>query len=422
MSDQWREAVESWDPEAPPPGFAERVVAQARAERQPQPRSRPRSRRGWIALAAAAALILAAIYGPEWPDRGRQVGPGPVALSEGVQAEADAGAALSWSVALGGATTVQQHAGRVFYRVTPGTDLAVTTPGGRVTALGTCLTVEVIPMDRAHPLKKPIVAALGGAAISAAVLVTVYEGRVAADTEAGAVEATPGQSVILAPGQAPTPARLEVTAQATAQIERLEAEKRALTAQVSSLEVALKAARRPAPADPNKAAALVEQIEVLQQALDEEQALRQDQEGEPQAFPAELPEAYQEAGLRASFEAMLAELPVEAEITEIDCSEYPCIVYGQATDLSERREQIEAATEQLQAAVQAEYPKEEANHSVSIWGTSVETEAGVTQQDHFSIAPYPKGDQDEAAHEALRLRLRHRKQQHQRDWMKAQRR
>ena len=191
-----RDALESWTVPEVPAGFAVRVVAARAAqvaEREGQDRAAVAgapgeagrspagfgARVGWrwvvVGLAAVGALVL-------WQAHGRGpalAGSGQVASARARQslslagrgvAVVEPGASVRWTVA-DGAARVTQTAGNVFYRVEHGGPFEVTTPQGIVRVTGTCFRVEV-------PTMKTPWQGLAGAAIGAALVVSVYEGRV----------------------------------------------------------------------------------------------------------------------------------------------------------------------------------------------------------------------------------------------------
>jgi hypothetical protein len=103
----------------------------------------------------------------------------------------------------GNGARVLQPLGDVFYRVEPGGPFVVATPAGDVTVLGTCFRVEVMDMKASKPA---ITGAVVGAAITATVLVTVYEGRVLLANEKGKTEVKAGERATAGSGGAPGPA------------------------------------------------------------------------------------------------------------------------------------------------------------------------------------------------------------------------
>ena len=94
-------------------------------------------------------------------------------IADRAVAVAEDGSRLSWSHREG-VTHVTQESGDVFYRVDRGGPFKVFTPMGSVRALGTCFRVRVEKMD----VERQSPGGMGTVA-SHAVLVTVYEGRVA---------------------------------------------------------------------------------------------------------------------------------------------------------------------------------------------------------------------------------------------------
>src|SRR5262249_13838709 len=176
-----------------PAGFADRVLA---ARRAPAPR-RPR----WV-LATLAAGLAAALVAALWHRGGIEKGTVAVLerteipLGRGAVAGAEPGAALAWGVD-DGAARIEQTRGDVFYRVERGGPFVVATPAGTVTVKGTCFRVEVTEM------KQAVIGAAVGAAAMAAVLVTVYEGRVLLANEHGATEVRAGEKARAQAGETP---------------------------------------------------------------------------------------------------------------------------------------------------------------------------------------------------------------------------
>jgi hypothetical protein len=187
----------------PPPGLADRVLARLpAAESPPPPRRSP-----WQALAAVAALLLVTLSGAAWwafgpPESGERTFTQreTVRLGASSVAVAEPGAELHWTAGRRGTVRVRQPAGRVFYRVESGSDFQVETPAGQVAVRGTCFTVEVHPM---LPSKQTLTGAAVGAALTAAVFVTVHEGRVAVTSPTGATQVQPGERAVMSAGAAP---------------------------------------------------------------------------------------------------------------------------------------------------------------------------------------------------------------------------
>jgi hypothetical protein len=168
--------LEAWKPVEPTPGFAERVVLAARAEAVPTRRGRPtRILAGVLLVAAVAAASVivgrtrsAEASGDVVASERREVRVGGRAV-----AVLEPGAHVRWSGA-----EVEQPTGDVFWRVSPGGPFDVKTPGGAVLVKGTCFRVKV----------------LAGAALGAAIVVAVYEGRVVVSHGAKSVSLVAGQT------------------------------------------------------------------------------------------------------------------------------------------------------------------------------------------------------------------------------------
>ncbi len=169
-----------------PAGFAAQVLVEQRR--------RQRAARLRVTLAAAAVVIVTSTL--LWPrEHSGQLTAAPsrttVTLASRGVAVAEAGAALTWAVGPGGAATIVQSAGNVFYRVEPGGRFVVSTSAGEVTVTGTCFRVEI--MDVKNSMSATI-----GAVAAAIMTVTVYEGRVLATGPDG------GPPTALAAGESAT--------------------------------------------------------------------------------------------------------------------------------------------------------------------------------------------------------------------------
>ncbi len=205
------DALNAWTSRPPPPGFADTVLeAHARQELRsvepsssdatPSPPARPRWRRAaQIALATVAAAALLVLV---WPARvpgttgsfvaeARQTVP----LSQRAIAVAEPGASLRWTETTD-ALVVDQRDGAVFYRVESGDPFLVRTPAGEVRVTGTCFSVAVdSTASPSLPAMKPNTKSIAlGAALAAAVTVTVYEGSTVLANDSGRVALEAGQT------------------------------------------------------------------------------------------------------------------------------------------------------------------------------------------------------------------------------------
>jgi hypothetical protein len=142
-------------------------------------RSGPGARtRAWaLALALPAVAALGILLGRQLrADAGetRAAVRETVTLAGRGKAVLEAGAHVRWVVSASNAAVIHQSAGEVFYRVEKGGPFSVQTPAGEVRAVGTCFRVEV----RMNGKRQSLLAGASGAALAAAVVVSVYEGKV----------------------------------------------------------------------------------------------------------------------------------------------------------------------------------------------------------------------------------------------------
>ncbi|HXU80046.1 MAG TPA: hypothetical protein VN914_01530 [Polyangia bacterium] len=191
-----RQAFQRDPGEAPPPDFADRLMA-GRGQSGPVP-ARAARRWRWPAVAVAAAALVALVFGRggHAPDADHQATARQSILLD------DRGIAVMEADSIlekrGGRWA--QRAGDVFYRIDRGGAFRLLTPAGEVVVLGTCFRVEVDPMKLMPQTKIGFVA---GAALAATVVVTVYEGRVRLANGSGQRDLEAGEQGSFAPGQAP---------------------------------------------------------------------------------------------------------------------------------------------------------------------------------------------------------------------------
>lgn len=237
LNDRERRALAAWTPIAPPAGFADAVL-DAR-EASAVPRSRGRLVASGIAIACAAAVLAIVVARPR--DRAAA---GTIAADERLStrlgdrgvAVAEPGAELTWRVDGSGAAEIVQRTGNVFYRVERGEPFVVHTPAGDVRVTGTCFRIEVTAMKATQKL---ILSGLAGAALASAVVVTVYEGKVLAESKTAKTELAAGTRATLAPDNPLIVAAAAVTATAdpaTATREQLIARTTSQAAQIAQLE------------------------------------------------------------------------------------------------------------------------------------------------------------------------------------------
>ncbi|MBX3186463.1 MAG: FecR domain-containing protein [Labilithrix sp.] len=177
--------LDAWEPQLPPSDFAERVLAQVRAEAREEraPRDRGRARR-WVgrgsavAIALAAAVLLRVTATPSENAQGEAIAKERTEVSIGGRARAvlEPGAEVKWN----GDDVVQAH-GDVFYRVEPGARFRVHTPAGEVEVKGTCFAVKIRGegSEGVEMNKRDVKSGVIGGTLTALAFVAVYEGKVA---------------------------------------------------------------------------------------------------------------------------------------------------------------------------------------------------------------------------------------------------
>lgn len=147
---------------------------------------------------------------------------------------------------------------------------------------------------------------------------------------------------------------------------------------------------------------LREELLSLSRRFEEAQAELRETAGEPLPFPKALDPRFGEAALREAFDKAFAEVGAKGEISSIDCSEFPCIVYGEV-DTREHREALEQAG--------AFGPYKGDAHSTNAWSTTVKDERGAPKEKHqFGVALFPRYE-DKTQRDAIGKRLKYRNEQ-----------
>ncbi|MBI3071489.1 MAG: FecR domain-containing protein [Deltaproteobacteria bacterium] len=204
-----RAALDAWPVLSPSSDFAGRVMGRVEREKievEPDRRRNVRGRRVVAGAFAAAAMIAAAVavvvlVPGESVGRREVFVRETISIGDRVVAVAEPNATLEWRLNARGVGEVVQSRGNIFYRVGKGGDFVVRTPAGTVHVVGTCFRVEVNEMTNR---KATLTGASVGAVLAATVIVTLYEGRVTATTNRGAVTLEAGQSAVLASDKAPS--------------------------------------------------------------------------------------------------------------------------------------------------------------------------------------------------------------------------
>ncbi|MBI5548505.1 MAG: hypothetical protein HY901_31875 [Deltaproteobacteria bacterium] len=189
--------------------------------------------------------------------------------------------------------------------------------------------------DTMNPRWTKIGPAVAGAAAGSLLTILVLEGHAAVASEDGAaVPIAAGQKwqrgdARATPVQKPRPA------------------------QVANRELALESTPSPAaqPAHAERAAprplpefeefdALQKRVHDLEQQLEVERKLRVTAEGTPTERPENLPARFAEERLRGAIAEGFKALGWKNQITSVDCTEYPCIVYGEGSLRRKEWEQL----------------------------------------------------------------------------------
>jgi len=197
LTEAERRALDAWPTLPPPAGFADRVLAAREAAATAPARRRARWPlvAGGLAACAVAATALVWMRTPSRAASGQLVAEvrTTTALGDRAVAVAEPSATLTWQIDDDGDAVIEQRAGDVFYRVDRGGPFVVHTPAGDVHVTGTCFRVEV----QMNKTKQLLLSGTVGAAIAAGVVVTVYEGRVIADSSGARTELAAGQRATL---------------------------------------------------------------------------------------------------------------------------------------------------------------------------------------------------------------------------------
>ena len=416
------QALDSWLRDSPtvepPADFADRVVdAHLSSSTSTAPL------RWWWAAAAVIALWVGSsqLHLPTSVDvvaQQRQ----QVALGDRGVLVVEKGAHVSADVGLLGDVVVEQTAGRVLHRVAPGGSYRVHTPAGDVEVTGTVFVVDVAstptqesPMAQAQfssssLLRSAALTASGAAVALLAVHVLEGDVDVTPKNASSPTAVTAGEELAVdAEGrvhkQQPLTAHAAAFAQVVDERDALKAETKSLQAQLDA-RIAL---------DVNGPQALVQENLQLQKRVQEleaqqeaEETYRAQKEGKPVEWPDDVSPAYQEAKLRDLFLTTMKDMNIPGDLKAIDCSEYPCIVWGEMkAEGDPDRVGIDATFRAFQKKVAEQMP-EKTSWSTGVWGQTKDEDGVKTQTSMFGMAPYPH-EEDEDRAKGVRKRTEHRK-------------
>jgi hypothetical protein len=245
-----------------------------------------------------------------------------------------------------------------------------------------------------------------GLAAGTVLSVVVYEGLVDVTNDQGHVRVNPGEVAYAAAGIPP----VRRPHDAEAALARVRAENEDLTK-------ALDAAHAAAAGDGRQLLAENERLRRRVAQAEDEIALiedaREQQEGMPQGFPADLPPRFRQPALAEAFATALSELGAAGQVTDVDCGEFPCIVYGEVD--GSKLDTMKLA-ERLKAGAALSAYRDDADHSAWMRARHKDDATGAEiDETRFAIAYYPKALEKERGPD-LERRIRHR---HETRWRSA---
>ncbi len=156
---------------------------------------------------------------------------------------------------------------------------------------------------------------------------------------------------------------------------------------------------RPAPSAPPTAedAELRAKLEHTQAQLERVRADRLADIGAPIAAPPDLDPRFQSDALFKNVTAALRAAGFdEAQVTSVDCSEYPCIVYGEG---------LSGPGDFDRLAKAPGFAYSDDRLTSGAWGAG--GSPGAPQQSHFALTPWPRSDTNSAEDVGKRLRYRY---------------
>jgi len=164
-------------------------------------------------------------------------------------------------------------------------------------------------------------------------------------------------------------------------------------------------AYRPPEALAQENDALRARVAELEQKLDVNQQLRKAEEGEPVPAPTNLAARFDQETLRRNFERSLKEAGFDgAQVTSADCTEFPCILYGEGMGGRDDFEKLNGTA--------GNQPYKDDRHSTYGWASA---DKDGTEHRRFGVAMYPS-DLPKETLDALHKRMQWRIRQMQQTW------
>lgn len=185
------------------------------------------------------------------------------------------------------------------------------------------------------------------------------------------------------------------------ELRRVRDENRSLRARLDGVLNAQAAGQSPAESD-NRA--LRTELARVRKDLEQSTAMREQSEGKAIPFPKDLPERYKQDALVRTVTEALKAAGLPGEVKSIDCSEYPCMLYGQAQSKDDAA--MKAAFRKTMDVLEGHYPGDSNRWSVSRW-----QDRGKPGEMMFGLAVMPKGEEAKPNPEVTR-RMRHRSSQY----------
>ena len=290
---------------------------------------------------------------------------------------------------------ITQESGRAFYHVERGAPLVVRTPVADAVVKGTSFSVWLDGRREAE-----MRSALSTGAAGAVLTVVVYQGLVVVRNDHGEAQARPGEVATAMVGAAPSKKEYDP--------ERLLAR---VSAENEDLKRAVAAARVAAGGDSRQLLAENEKLRRQLAEAEDQIALgedaREQDEGVAQRFPQGLPPRFDEKALSDAVSEAVRELGVSARVAQVDCTEFPCIVYG---DVSGYDQDTMKLAERLKATTALAAYRDDADHSAWMRSRDKDDQTGdVKDETYFAIAYYPKSHEKERGG-AIARRVSHRNQ------------
>jgi hypothetical protein len=132
--------------------------------------------------------------------------------------------------------------------------------------------------------------------------------------------------------------------------------------------------------------ALRQELARARAALRNEESARREQEGASIPFPKDLDDAYRQDALLRAMNDAIQKARMQGEVKSVDCSEYPCMLYGDFKAASAA--DLEAQMRRTEAELAKSYPEERNRFMTSLWASRNPEKEGSKAM--FGVAVLPK--------------------------------